>query len=246
MRKILSWSAIAAAMLLAGCSTVAEVPEDAETIEMLVTEEVGAEILDEQPVTDEMPEETLEELPNEDAGSVVEIPEVTLVPGIWTWEADDIPAGYYIINSDGMSGSTLPYDTGIGADFDIEVGINEITFHFEGEDGVLYQIVGGDASYIEMRESDSSPLYIIQYIADGTAADLEGVFFTDMELADMARAYYEKQTGIEAESAGAQANEDNTVTIVINNGEAQYTVDRHNAEGFDDLTGEAIMIIPVE
>ena len=79
-----------------------------------------------------------------------------------------------------------------------------------------------------------------------TFPKMTGANTTDMELADMALAYYEKQTGIEAENAGAQTNEGNTVTIIINNGEAKYTVDRHNAEGFDDLTGEPVMIIPVE
>lgn len=234
-----------AAMLLTGCSTVSEssdIPEEVDVPEQVVSDNSAAEAPEDHATVEADETESTAEAEVE-----LEVPDVLLQPGIWTWTIDGIPAGYYIINDDGLSGGTLSYETGTGAAFDIEVGINEITFHYGSADNsTLYQIVGGDPAYIEMRESDSSPLYVLQYIADGTAADLDGVFFTDMELVEMAEAYYEKQTGSAPESTGAQVNADNTVTVIINDGAAQYTVDRHNAEGFDDLTGEAIMIIPVE
>ncbi len=245
MKKIYVF-ALAAALMLTGCSSVSvnsqpEIPEDLETVEQVVSDDV-AEVPEDYATV-----EATAESDTETEDEIVDAPDVTLVPGVWTWDIDGIPAGYYLINDDGLSGSTLPYDTGVSVNFNVEIGINEITFHYDDDSGsVLYQIVGGDPSYIQMRVDDASPLYVIQYINDGTAADLEGVFFTDDELIKMAAAYYEKQTGETAADTGCQVNEDNTVTIILNGGAAQYTVDRHNAEGFDDISGEPIMIIPVE
>ncbi len=250
---------MAAALLLTGCSTmqpyVEEIPDDVETIEQVIIDdaafapefyetEESAETAD---ITEEVIPITEEAPPAEEPSDEKSDEEVTLVPGMWTYKVDGMPAGYYFIYEDGLSGCTLSYETGTGVGFTLKVGINEITFCYGGEgEGTLYQIRGGDQSYIEMQEDEDSPYIVLAHFSDGTPEDVEGVFFSDMELTDMAIAYCEKQTGVRCENTGIQYHEDGTVTIVLDGGVAQYTVDRHNAEGTDDLTGEPIMIIPVE
>ncbi|MGN1341545.1 MAG: hypothetical protein ACI4WS_14735 [Oscillospiraceae bacterium] len=165
-------------------------------------------------------------------------------PGTWRGETQ-----YFFFDEDGMSGSTLSFDIGIGVGFRYEVMSRSegfVNMHMGAEDNIEGVVISDktEDSFTITWEDGSSEKFV--YASPLTASEF--VFYTDEQIVQIAQNYYQANNGgYTPGSAGTKSNEDGTVTIQLydsfddhNSTAAWYTIDRVTLKGTDDIMGTEV------
>ncbi len=169
--------------------------------------------------------------------------------GVWKVATEGIPTGYYIIYEDGKGGATIDFETNIGSAFEYSISDNEVTFSFGSADNkTVCKILSNEKTHLKLEFPDG----VIKELwhDENLSPDPDAlVFYSNIELCDMALNYYTANNDYTPSGVAAVTNPDGTVTIQLydnlgdhNSTAAWYTVDRFTAKGTDDNSGETIQL----
>ena len=231
----------ALALLLAACATQ-------DTSDDTQPSDTGTEVSDEQQddaageqtpdgATDETetPDDATDETetPDESGGDAAQS---LFTPGTWLSDLGQ----YYFFDADGAAGRTASLEDGTGVAFSYTAQDGEAVFALGAADNESACTVTGEGETRTLTWADGT-VENLSYVSE-LGSD-EFAFYTNVELADLALAYYKQvsgETDTEGLVAAAAANEDGTVAIQVyqnlgdhNSTSAWYTVDRLTATGTD-------------
>ncbi|MGN0164943.1 MAG: hypothetical protein ACI39R_02065 [Lachnospiraceae bacterium] len=164
--------------------------------------------------------------------------------GTWFGVKGEISLGYFSFDPETHAGIIHGLTDGSCREFTYQEVDNTVTITCEGEllyTGTMEQL----DEYTVVLTLENNEQIILTYVSDRTGDEF--IYYTTVELVDMAQKYYEKENSVLPSGATYFDNSDSTITIRLFEGEgtrdnpdAEYTLNRITATGTDDLTEEAV------
>lgn len=247
MKKYLSIAALFP-VLLCGCaggSTIQEILMTAEvtadTVVLASTEEPEfSGTLEELPPTEEFsPADPLDKLNIQ--------PSDYFKPGVYTSSYTDDTGNFYIFDPDGIHGRLIPMADAEGVDFTYSITGNQMTMYV-GEELTPYsaELETTDEGHIIIHMTYLETSDELEYLRDVSPDGFS--FYPAKKLAQLARKYYERQTGRELMGTEYYIHQGDLVVVNLyvadENGWRSdvdsYTLSMFNAKGGSSITYEDI------